>query len=152
MRSIRLVILVALLATLLTTAWAETLPPAPAKHFHDQVGLVSGGDARRLTAALEGFEQRTGIQFVMAALPELQGDLADTAARIYEHWGLGNTDTHRGVLFLVYPRQGKSRIEVGYGLEENLPDVKASRILREMMQVPSDPAAARFELVMIRVA
>ena len=146
-----LALIVALAAPAALAARGD-MPPAPARHFSDQVGLVSSADAARLADALYGFEQRTGIQFVIAALPEHPGSLEDFASRVYEAWGLGDRKSFRGVLFLVFPRQGESRLEVGYGLEEQLPDVIASRILREMQQLPRKPAVDRFEYVMIKVA
>ena len=128
------------------------LPVAPPRHFLDAVGMVSAEEAQQFADALYGFEQRTGIQFVMAVLPEHGGELQDFTSRLYEHWRIGNRETQRGVLFLVFPTLRESRLETGYGLEESLPDVVASRILRGMVEVPRDPAAGRLAFVMQEVA
>ncbi len=144
--------LLLLLAVGALPATAADLPAPPARHFDDRTGLVAGTDATRLADALAGFEQRTGIQFVVTVLPELEGDIETTVTRLYESWGIGRKGRDRGVLFAVFPREGQSRIEVGYGLEDSLPDVVASRILRRMMEMPRDPAAARFAFVIRQVA
>jgi uncharacterized protein len=100
------------LPALLLTLWLATLagaalPDAPARHFTDAVGLVSADEATVLADELYAFEQRTGIQFVVAVLPELDGSLEDYTARVYEHWGLGSKGDYRGVLFLVFPSAGQ---------------------------------------------
>ncbi|MBU1675845.1 TPM domain-containing protein, partial [bacterium] len=137
----------------LTAAAAHAAPPpAPGHHFDDRVGLISRDEAAAFTRTLEAFEKRTGIQFVVTILPELEGDLEDTVNRIYESWRIGDRETERGVLLAVFPRDKRSRLEVGYGLEGELTDLKSGRILREMQELPADPAAQRFALVMIRVA
>ena len=142
----------AMLAATATVAAAAELPAPPARHFDDRTGLVADTDAARLADALAGFEQRTGIQFVVTVLPELEGDLETTVTRLYESWGIGRKGRDRGVLFAVFPREGQTRIEVGYGLEDSLPDVVASRILRRMLEMPREPAAARFAFVIRQVA
>ncbi|MHB8079902.1 MAG: TPM domain-containing protein [Candidatus Krumholzibacteriia bacterium] len=133
-------------------AAAADLPPPPTRYFDDRVGLLPEADAARLADALAGFDQRTGIQFVVTVLPELDGDLETTVTSLYQAWGIGRKTTDRGVLFAVFPRQGQTRIEVGYGLEDSLPDVVASRILRRMMEMPREPAVARFAFVIQQVA
>jgi len=151
--AVRLTALAVVTLVATATAVAADLPAAPARQFDDRVGIVAGADAARLADALAGFEQRTGIQFVVTVLPELgEGDLETSVNRIYQAWGIGGKASNRGVLLAVFPREGQSRIEVGYGLEDSLPDVVASRILRRMMEMPREPAAARFAFVIQQVA
>jgi uncharacterized membrane protein YgcG len=104
-------------------------------------------EAKQFADALYAFEQRTQIQFVVAVLPDHGGELQDFTSRLYEHWRIGQRDTQRGVLFVVFPDRRETRIETGYGLEETLPDVVASRILRDMVDVPREPAAGRLAFV-----
>ena len=152
----KLFLALGLLAVLAMPAVAQRddkdLPPAPAQHFVDKVGLVTPDEAQQLADALYGFEQRTKIQFVVAVLPEHAGVLDDFTNRLYEHWKIGSKDTNKGVLFVVFPDQRETRIEPGYGLEETLPDVVASRILRGMVDIPREPAAGRLVYVIREVA
>ncbi|MFH2054013.1 MAG: TPM domain-containing protein [bacterium] len=131
---------------------ADEFPPPPPRHFHDAVGLVGDAAARKFADDLYGFEQRTGIQFVVAVLLRHSGSLEDHVNRLYEHWGIGQRETQRGVLFVVFLEQKESRIEVGYGLEASLPDVAAGRILRNMVKIPASPADRRFSYVIGQVA
>jgi len=45
--------------------------------------------------------------------------------------GSGGKSTDQGLILLIAPSERKLRIEVGYGLEEYLPDVLAGRIIRD---------------------
>ena len=128
------------------------LPPAPPKHFIDSVGLVDPGAARQFATDLYEFEQRTDIQFVVAILPRYSGSLEDYVNRLFEHWGVGQVATQRGVLFVIFPEQKKTRLEVGYGLEEYLPDITAGRILKKMLRLSSPAAEDRIDFVIRQVA
>jgi len=114
-----LALLLGLVLALAAPASAQSakgdLPAAPAKHFVDQVGLVSAAEAEQFAGALYGFEQRTGIQFVVAVLPDHGGELQDYTNRLYEHWRIGSRETQRGVLFVVFPDRRETRLGAGYG-------------------------------------
>ena len=133
-------------------ARAADLPAPPSGYFDDRVGLVDDAQTARFAEALAAFGQRTGIQFVVTVLPELDGDVETYTNRLFQSWRIGGKEANRGVLFAVFPRSGQTRIEVGYGLEDSLPDVVSSRILRKMMELPREPAAARFAFVITSVA
>ena len=80
---------------------------------------------------LADHEARTSNQVVVETVPSL-GDLPveDVAIEHARQMGIGQKGRDNGVLFLIAPNDRKARIEVGYGLEGVLPDVRASRILR----------------------
>jgi uncharacterized protein len=48
-------------------------------------------------------------------------------------WGIGQKDLDNGVLLLIAEKERKVRIEVGYGLESSLTDLKAQRIIRNVI-------------------
>ncbi len=52
---------------------------------------------------------------------------------IAEAWKIGHKGLDNGVILTVAPNERRVRIEVGYGLEGVLPDVIASRIIREQI-------------------
>ncbi len=60
-------------------------------------------------------------------MPYLSGRITDNAEI------LGQKGKDNGVLLLVAPGERRMRIEVGYGLEDTLTDVAASRIVRNVM-------------------
>ncbi|NTV04437.1 hypothetical protein HGA89_05960, partial [bacterium] len=148
----RHLLLAALALLLLAAAAAAELPPPPTTYFTDGVGVVSREEAAALADELEAFHQRTGIQFVIAVLPELDGEIADYTNRLFEHWKIGSRERLDGLLFAVFPQQRASRLEVAYENEERLTDAVSRSIIQEMQQIPSDQAFRRFALVMVRVA
>lgn len=141
---------------LLLTAWATlagaALPPAPSTFVLDQTGLIPDDAERVIAQNLALFEQRTGIQLLVAVLAEVESDVADDAVRIYEAWGIGKKGEDRGVLFCIWPRARQTRIEVGYGLEPNLTDLESGRLLRRMLELPRDDPAGRVAFVVTGIA
>jgi len=67
-------------------------------------------------------------------VPSIGGEsIEEFATRVFDNWKLGQKAKDNGVLVIVVPQDRKMRIEVGYGLEGTLPDVAASRIIRNVM-------------------
>lgn len=102
----------------------------------DQAGLLSRAEARRLeqlarAARQGGGEGGRGIQLQYLVVPSLEGDaLEEFSMRVAEAWKLGSAERDDGVLVVVSRDDRKVRIEVGGGLEGELTDVQASRIIR----------------------
>lgn len=101
----------------------------------DRAGLLSGAEARRLDdlarAARAGGEGGQAVQLQFLIVPSLEGDaLEDFSIRVAEAWKLGTKGKDDGVLVVVARDDRKVRIEVGGGLEGQLTDAQASRIIR----------------------
>jgi uncharacterized protein len=92
-----------------------------------------GADARaRLERVLEEGERTTGAQVVVALFPSLEGEsLEDFSIKLAEKWRVGRKGLDDGAIIVAFINDRKLRIEVGYGLEGAIPDVEASRIIRE---------------------
>jgi uncharacterized protein len=85
-----------------------------------------------LEMALRHFEQETSNQMVIATFSSLEGEnLEDVSIRMFEAWKIGQTGRDNGVLITVFKAERKIRIEVGYGLEGDLPDIRAAQIIRD---------------------
>jgi uncharacterized protein len=110
----------------------ERLPPPPKAYFNDYAGLLPAADASRLDAELRDFEKQTSNQVLVAIFPELPSpSLEDFTNRTAESWRAGRKDVDNGVVFFVFVKDRKMRIETGYGLEGALPDALAGRILND---------------------
>ena len=123
-------------AMLLCVAQAFALA-VPALHgrVNDLAGLLDATQARALEQKLEAYERGSGHQLALLTIPSLEGDsLEDFSIRVVEDWKLGKKGKDDGILILVSRDDRKMRIEVGYGLEGDVPDAIASRIIREVMQ------------------
>jgi uncharacterized protein len=112
---------------------AFTPPPAPTRWATDTAGFISEDTRRALDTRLENYERDTGRQ-VIVWIGRTTGDeaLEDWAARTFLAWGIGKKGKDDGVALFVFSQDRKLRIEVGYGLEDVLPDVVASRIIQEV--------------------
>jgi len=115
-------------------AAALDVPPLKGR-VNDTAKLLSPEAATRLEQKLAGFERETSNQVAVLTLPSLQGDDIDQfAIRVAEQWKLGQQGKDNGVLLIIAQAERKVRIEVGMGLQGALPDITASRIIREVMR------------------
>jgi uncharacterized protein len=131
---ILLAALTTLAALLLTTAASALEVPPLEGRVNDRAKLLSPRTERRLTATLQAYENKTGHQLAILTVPTLEGDpIEDFGIRVVEAWKLGRKGQDDGILLLVAARDKKMRIEVGYGLEGDLTDLEAGRIVRDIM-------------------
>lgn len=107
-------------------------PPPPTRWVTDTAGFISEDTRRALDARLQQYERDTGRQ-VVVWIGQSTGDepLESWAVRTFDAWNLGRAGEDDGVAIFVFAQDRKLRIEVGYGLEGDLPDAYASRIIQE---------------------
>ena len=133
----RVMIVLALLVGFASTAVAgETpIPAAPTRWVTDQSQFVSEATRGALDARLERYQRATGHQ-VIVWIGTTLGDspLEEWAAKAFAQWGIGQKGKDDGIAIFVFPVDHRIRIEVGYGLEDKLPDAYAARIINEVMQ------------------
>jgi uncharacterized protein len=55
----------------------------------------------------------------------------DWTVRAFARWKVGRKGLDDGLVVFVFPTDRKVRIEVGYGLEQTVPDATAARIIRD---------------------
>jgi uncharacterized protein len=68
----------------------------------------------------------------IAIFPSLEGDsIEDVAVRLEERWKVGRKGVDNGILLVVFLKERKLRIEVGYGLEPVITDAVAAAIIRD---------------------
>jgi uncharacterized protein len=98
----------------------------------DYAGALTPEARARLEGVLADGERATGAQVVVAIFPSLEGEsLEDFSIRVADAWRVGRKALDDGAIVLVFLRERKVRLEVGYGLEGAIPDIEASRIIRE---------------------
>lgn len=109
--------------------------PALTGRVVDQANLLGPAKASELSALLEAHESKTSNQVVVLTVKNLQGhDIAGFALETARHWALGQEGRDNGVLLLIAKQEKKIRIEVGYGLEGDLPDAWAKRIIHGVIR------------------
>jgi uncharacterized protein len=101
---------------------------------NDDAEILRPEVRQRIEERLAAHEGRTGNQVVVLTVPTLDGESVDQyAGEVFETWGLGQRGRDNGVLLVVVPQDRRMRIEVGYGLEDVLTDLKAGRIIRNVI-------------------
>lgn len=110
-----------------------TVPPLTGPVM-DQAGVLSPATRAELAEFLLQLRARSGTQLQIAILPHLDNlPIEQASIQITDQWKLGKKKEDRGVLLLLAMQERKVRIEVGQGLEGDLPDAVATRIIREEM-------------------
>ena len=118
-----------------TSVRAEpSLPPPPARYFHDAASFVPADVASRLNEQLAAFDRRTGRQIVVAIFPRLTSpSMEEFTVRTAQSWRVGRKGLDTGAVLFVFAEDRKLRLEVGYGLEATVPDAIAHRIIDEVI-------------------
>jgi uncharacterized protein len=115
---------------LAVSSWALDVPPLTGRVV-DLAHILPAEVAVSLTHELEVHETKTSNQVAVLILPSLEGDpLEPFSHRVATIWKLGRKGTDNGVLLLVSLKDRKVRIEVGYGLEGTLTDLRSAHIIR----------------------
>jgi uncharacterized protein len=97
----------------------------------DLAGVLPPQTVANLTASLKAHEETTGNQIAVLIVPSLEGaPLEPYAHQVITTWKVGQKGTDNGALLLVAIRDRKVRIEVGYGLEGPLTDIRSAQIIR----------------------
>jgi uncharacterized protein len=113
-------------------------PPSPPRLVNDFAGVFSPAQRDSLEAVLVAFDDSTSNQICVVTLTTLDGmEASDYAVRLANHWGVGSKKNN-GLLILFKSRTEEESwidvsIQVGKGLEGAIPDVYASRIIRNIM-------------------
>jgi uncharacterized protein len=101
---------------------------------NDYANLLSPATKAQLESVLKTLESSDSTQIVVLTIKSLEGDsLEGFSLRVVEAWQLGQKGVDNGALLLVAKDERKIRIEVGYGLEGQLTDMTAGRIIRNVI-------------------
>jgi uncharacterized protein len=105
-------------------------------HVNDFANVIEAGTEQKLETILNNFEKLTGTQIAAVTVQSLNGrPVEDYALALYRDWGIGaksGENKNKGALLLIALQDRKTRLEVGYGLEGDLPDGLAGEIIRRM--------------------
>jgi uncharacterized membrane protein YgcG len=116
----------------------QPVPPQTAL-LVDQAGALDEIDRQALTLRLQEIQGSGRAQVAILIARDTQGEaLSDYALRVAENWKLGRAGRDDGLLILLVPSENKARIEVGYGLEGDIPDARASQWLDDFLPAMKD--------------
>jgi len=109
---------------------SAVIPPKPEGPVLDQANILPAGEEKRLQDRLTRLWKDTGNAVVVVSVSSLGGQqIEDYARAVGNSWGIGDAQTHRGLLLLVAPADRRVRIEVACGLQSTVTDAIAQRII-----------------------
>src|SRR4030042_1728537 len=104
-------------------------------YVNDYAGMISPPAKSKIEEKLRAFEQSDSIQIVILTVPSLEGEnIEEFGIKVGEAWKIGKKGKDNGILFIVSKQERKIRIEGGYGLEGNLTDLIAGRIIDQVIK------------------
>jgi uncharacterized protein len=108
--------------------------PAPRGYVNDFAGVLDAESQARMEAMIRRVRSRMDVEIAVVTVPSLGGmPIEDYAIELARRWGIGRKGADTGVLILVAPNERRWRIEVGYGLEGELPDGLVGEVGRRMV-------------------
>ena len=123
-------IAVAALFLLVTLPISAAPIPKTMGYVSDYGNVISSEDESVMTAVAEKLRRAGGIELAVVTIDSLDNDSIESyTLRLAEEWGVGGADTDTGVVLLLAVKDRQVRIEVGYGLEGDLPDGLTGSIL-----------------------
>jgi uncharacterized protein len=110
-----------------------SIPPSPTQWATDTSGFLKPQTVATLDARLRAYQSATGHQVLLYVTPTTgETPTEDWTVRAFQRWKVGRKGLDDGLILFVFPTDHKVRIEVGYGLEQSIPDATAARIIRDI--------------------
>jgi uncharacterized protein len=126
-------LLAVLLLAFAGVAHAQNFPKLDGRVV-DAANLLSADQKAQLTQLSASVEQASSRQFVVATIPDLEGNaIEDYGYKLGRAWNIGQKDANNGIILIVAPTEKKVRIEVGYGLEPIMTDALANQIIQDQI-------------------
>lgn len=123
-------IFLAILVSAIAPAFAA---PSQDMMVVDNGEMLSDQDEQEISEMLYSINRQTGIEYLVYTIKSLNGEDIETCAnRLFRTAGLGDKEKDNGLLLLISYDDRKFRLEVGYGLEGDIPDTQAANIINTM--------------------
>lgn len=110
------------------------VPKKPVGYVNDFANMMNSSQQRRLNLKLRNYRDTTSTVIAIATFNSLHGyAMQPLGTKIFSQWNLWQGNKDNGVLILIAKKEQKIRIEVGYGLEGNITDLKSGKIIRNII-------------------
>lgn len=117
------------LAAFLLPVSAAVVSPDDTFYVYDGGQVLSEETEQYIRKTGQELERKTGAQIVVVTIPSLEGQALEAyATELFRQWGIGDKEKNNGLLLLCAVEDRQFRVEVGYGLEGDLPDGKTGRM------------------------
>jgi uncharacterized protein len=100
----------------------------------DYAGILTAIENQKLSQLLYSYNEESKNQIVFAIVQSIYGrNLEEYANEWANKLGIGKKDKNNGIFVLIAMDTRKIRIEIGYGLENKIPDLAAFDIIENHM-------------------
>jgi len=128
---------VALLSWLAPAIHAQPELPTLDRPVNDFARIIDADNAAQIDRVIRALDAASGDAIVVATVPDMDGygSIEEYAVKLFANHGrgIGKKGKDNGVLILVARKERKTRIEVGYELEQWITDGYAGETIREFM-------------------
>ena len=123
------------LTILVSFAHAASDIPAFTPNIVDAHAYLTAPEKHEVNRLIQDVRARADIHAAIYLLPALGDESIEALAeRAFKKWALGQAGKDNGLLIVLAMGDRKMRIETGYGLEGDIPDAVARRILDEQLR------------------
>jgi len=121
--------------TLAMSLWGTTANiPALTSRIVDNAHIISSKATANAENIIKDIEKSTNAQVAVLTVKSLEGEsIEDFSIRVAQEWKIGRKNQDDGLIVLIAPNDRQMRIEVGYGLEAQIPDTIAMIISKNGM-------------------
>jgi uncharacterized protein len=118
------------LAMVLSPATARASFPEILAPVTDLAGVIPESAEAQISQRLEEHREATNVHIAVLTIDTTRGmPIEDYALRVASQWGGGTRGVDDGALFVLAVGDRQMRLELGYGLEAQIPDAQARRLL-----------------------
>lgn len=132
-RGQREVIVAVIAAAVLIQSVVASDFPSPVGYVNDFAEVIDRESKDAMETLIRRFREQAGIEIAVVTIPSLRGmPIEEYSIELARRWGIGQKKENTGLMILIVPSERKWRLEVGYGLEGDIPDGLAGEIGRRM--------------------
>lgn len=96
----------------------------------DSAKMIPDEQVPQVVAAIDDLRIARDIWLVVWTVDDLVGESIESASVTqFKKWKIGEAKKDNGLLLVIAPKERKMRLEVGYGLEGEIPDIRANFLL-----------------------
>ncbi len=133
----KLTTLTAVLLLFIVFPLAAASYPSPQGYVNDFAQVIDTATEQEIEQVAQALSNDGGIEIAVVTVNSLEGEpLEEYSYNLAKSWGIGAAGEDTGLLFLLAVEERQVRLEVGYGLEGDLPDGLVGRMLDEYV-IPS---------------
>lgn len=109
-------------------------PERPLNYVTDLARVINPQTSERINELLRDLERKTTAQIFILTIKSLEGQSIESfSIAMAEKWKPGVKGKDNGILITIAIDDRRYRIEVGYGLEEIIPDSLAGSLARQVL-------------------